>query len=116
MDSCATIRLAGRDYAVRTLTFRDLRNVLPLFPAALQWARCRLDDLSVVEGLDAAVGIIAVATGRSSEDVLDIPCNVIDVALAIIKVAEISGLIVSKDSSPGEPQAGQSTGVTSTPT
>ena len=98
MTDPVTIRLGGVDYAVRPLTLRQLRSVLPAFARA---AAITADD-----GVDAAIEILAAALSRNHPDVsremlLETEASVQELAEAVTAVARLSGLV-----SPGEAEAG----------
>ncbi len=94
----ATIRLGGADYAVRPLTLRQLRSVLPAF--------ARAGAIGAEDGVDAAIEILAAALSRDHPDVtrdrlLDTEASVQELAAAVTTVARLSGLVP-----PGEAGAG----------
>ena len=94
----ATIRLGGVEYAVRPLTLRQLRSVLPAF--------ARAGAIGTEHGVDAATEILAAALSRDHPEMtrdalLDTEVSVQDLAAAVTTVAKLSGLV-----SPGEAGAG----------
>ncbi len=93
-----TIRLGGADFAIRPLTLRQLRSVLPAF--------ARAGATGAEDGVDAAVEIIAAALSRdhpemTREALLDTQASVRELAEAVTAVARLSGLVAV-----GEAQAG----------
>jgi hypothetical protein len=98
MTDPATIRLGGADFAVRPLTLRQLRSVLPAF--------ARAGAIGAEDGVDAAVEILTAALSRDHPEVtrdtlLDTEASVQELAQAVTTVAQLSGLV-----SPGEAEAG----------
>ncbi len=98
MTEPAIIRLGGIGYAVRPLTLRQLRSVLPAF--------ARAGAIGAEDGVDAAIEILAAALSRDHPEVtrdalLDIEASVQELAVAVTVVAQLSGLV-----SPGEAPAG----------
>jgi hypothetical protein len=94
----ATISLGGISYAVRPLTLRQLRSVLPAF--------ARAGAIGADDGVDAAIEILAAALSRDHPEItrdalLDTEASVPDLAAAVTVVARLSGL-----ASPGEAQTG----------
>jgi len=98
MTDPVTIRLGGADFAVRALTLRQLRSVLPAF--------ARAGAIGAEDGVDAAIEILAAALSRdhpeiTRETLLDTEASVQELAEAVTTVARLSGLV-----SPGEAGAG----------
>jgi predicted transcriptional regulator len=94
----ATIRLGGMDFAVRPLTLRQLRTVLPAF--------ARAGAVGAEDGVDAAIDILAAALSRDHPEItrdalLDTEASVRELAEAVTTVARLSGLVA-----PGEAVAG----------
>ncbi len=99
MTDRTTITLAGRDYAIRPLTLRQLRTILPAFTRA-----ARLDAET---GVDAAIDIVAAAllrdhTELTREALLDIEVMPNELANAVGTIARLSGLVAV-----GEAEAGR---------
>ena len=93
-----TIHLGGADFAVRALTLRQLRSVLPAF--------ARAGAIGAEDGVDAAIEILTAALSRDHPDItrerlLDTEASVQELAEAVTTVARLSGLV-----SPGEAEAG----------
>jgi len=93
-----TITLGGAAFAVRPLTLRQFRGVLPAF--------ARAGATGAEDGVDAAVEIIAAALSRdhpemTREALLDREASVQELAEAVTAVARLSGLVAV-----GEAQAG----------
>jgi hypothetical protein len=98
MTDPVTIRLGGAAFAVRPLTLRQLRSVLPAF--------ARAGAIGAEDGVDAAIEILAAALSRDHPDItrerlLDTEASVQELAEAVTTVARLSGLV-----SPGEAEAG----------
>ena len=93
-----TIHLGGADFAVRPLTLRQLRSMLPAF--------ARAGAIGAEDGVDAAIEILAAALSRdhpeiTRERLLDTEASVQELAEAVTTVARLSGLV-----SLGEAEAG----------
>ena len=98
MTDPVTIRLGDADFAIRPLTLRQLRNVLPAF--------ARAGATSAEDGVDAAIEILAAALSRDHPEItrdalLETEASVQELAAAVTAVARLSGLVA-----PGEAQAG----------
>ncbi|HXP74619.1 MAG TPA: hypothetical protein VN823_10780 [Stellaceae bacterium] len=92
------ITLGGADFAVRPLTLRQLRSVLPAF--------ARAGAIGAEDGVDAAIEILTAALSRdhpgiTRDALLDTEASVQELAQAVTTVARLSGLV-----SPGEAEAG----------
>ena len=92
------ITLGGADFAVRPLTLRQLRSVLPAF--------ARAGAIGAEDGVDAAIEILAATLSRDHPEItremlLDTEASVQELAEAVTTVARLSGLVA-----PGEAQAG----------
>lgn len=95
----AVIRLGGVDHKVRAFTFKQLRDLLPRWPAAAS-------GLSAEGGVDAAIDVIAAALDEPRELVEQMPATVPEIFRALEIVAQVSGL-VPKEGDSGEPKAGE---------
>jgi hypothetical protein len=98
MAEMATIVLAGRSFALRPLTLRQLRVVLPAF--------VRAASLADEPAIDGAIDILAASLGRDHPEMtrdalLELEILPGELAAAVGAVARLSGLV-----SPGEAQAG----------
>jgi hypothetical protein len=90
MSETRAIRLAGTEYAVRPLTLRQLRLVLPAF--------ARAASVTSGEGVDAAIDILAAALSLDHPEVtrdalLDVEVSPRELADAVGAVAQLSGLV-----------------------
>ena len=105
MAETATISLGGRQFTVRALTFRQLRDVEEaLGRAAAPGARGRID-------FDAAIDILAAAVARGDaamtrDAILDLEGTKTELVEATRAVLRLSGYIDGGDMPPGEEQAG----------
>ncbi|HEX4111529.1 MAG TPA: hypothetical protein VH020_03255 [Stellaceae bacterium] len=105
MADAAVIRLGGRQFEVRALTFRQLRDIEAALGRALQAGPpARID-------FDAAVDVIAAALRRSDpaidrDAILDLEGTKSEFVAATRAVLRLSGYIESGESAPGEEQAG----------
>jgi hypothetical protein len=98
MTNTTTIRLGGAEFAVRPLTLRQLRSVLPAF--------ARAGAIGAEDGVDAAIEILAAVLSRDHPEItrdtlLDTEASVQELAQGVTTVARLSGLVSS-----GEAQAG----------
>jgi hypothetical protein len=98
MSETTTIRLGGAEFAVRPLTLRQLRTVLPAVARAARFTE--------EQGLDAAIDIVAAALARdrpelTREALLDMEVTPQELAAAVGAIAAASGLVPR-----GEAQAG----------
>jgi hypothetical protein len=98
MTDTTTIHLGGAEFAIRPLTLRQLRSVLPAF--------ARAGAIGAEDGVDAAVEILAAALSRDHPEMtraalLDTEASVQELAAAVTTVARMSGLVA-----PGEAGAG----------
>jgi len=90
MPEEAKITLGGAAFAVRALTLRQLRSVLPAF--------ARAGAIGAEDGVDAAIEILAAALSRDHPDItretlLDTEASVQELAEAVTTVARLSGLV-----------------------
>ena len=121
------IILGGNRYSVQPLTFGSLKHVLHRVNAAHEWASLGIRPLDQggnitaffdrsADGLDAAIEMIAAATGMPRSEVESIPANVFEAAIAIETIGILSGVLVPKKEAPqpGEAHRGKSTGTKST--
>ena len=111
----AVIILADQPITVSPLTLRMLREVLPILMEAVEWANLRVSDFAAFvrtsdRGLILAAQIIAAATGKTQEEVLDIPATLVEAALAIYTIGDLSGVLSRQETASGEAPAGTSTG------
>ena len=89
MTGDETIVLGGRAFALRPLTLRQLRTILPAFARAGEGGQ---------EAVDASADILHAALLRahpelSREDVLDLEMTVPEMNEAVAAIARISGLV-----------------------
>jgi len=92
------ITLGGRDFAIRPLTLRQLRDVLPAF--------ARAAGMTSEDGINAAIDIVVAALSRdhgalARDAILDLESTAQELARAVGAIARLSGLV-----SEGEPAAG----------
>jgi hypothetical protein len=105
MAETATIALGGRQFEIRALTFRQLRDIEEALGRALKaGAQTRID-------FDAAVDIVAAALTRTDpamnrEAILDLEGTKADIVAATRAVLALSGYVDGGEPSPGEDQAG----------
>ncbi|MDE2229904.1 MAG: hypothetical protein KGL11_12810 [Alphaproteobacteria bacterium] len=97
-----TIALGGRDYALRPLTLGQLRVVLPAFARAAK--------LNAADGIDAAIDILAAALARdhaslTRDALLELEVLPADLAAAVARIAELSGLVPKEGDGTGESPA-----------
>jgi hypothetical protein len=105
MTDVAVIRLGGRQFEVRALTFRQLRDIEAALGRALQAGPAARIDF------DAAVDVIATALRRSDstmdrEAILDLEGTKAEFVAATRAVLSVSGYIEKGAPTPGEEPAG----------
>lgn len=98
MSDITIIRLGGAEFAIRPLTLRQLRSVLPAF--------ARAAAITAEDGIDAAIEILAAALSRdhpemSRDALLEIEASVEELAQAVGAVATLSGLVPSGEAPAG---------------
>jgi hypothetical protein len=105
MADKAVIRLGGRQFEIRALTFRQLRDIEAALGRAFQpGPPARID-------FDAAVDVIAAALRRGDpsmdrEAILDLEGTKAEFVAATRAVLSLSGYIENGETAPGEEQAG----------
>jgi len=105
MTDTAEIRLGGRTYAVRPLTFRQLREIEDALGRAFKAGPLTRIDF------DAAVDILAAALGRvdpamTREAILDLEGTKVEIVVATRAVLRLSGYVEREANQLGEAQAG----------
>ncbi|HEV2263734.1 MAG TPA: hypothetical protein VGR79_04295 [Stellaceae bacterium] len=99
MSAPVSITLGTRDYTIRPLTLGQLRVVLPAFACAAK--------LNAVDGIDAAIDILAAALARDHRDLtrdalLELEMLPAELASAVARIAELSGLVPKDAKQAGE--------------
>jgi hypothetical protein len=103
MAETATIALGGRQFTVRPLTFRQLRDIEAALDQALKaGAQTRIN-------FDAAIDILAAALGRGDPTItrdalLDLEGGKDEIVAATRTILRLSGYV--GDTAPGEAHAG----------
>jgi hypothetical protein len=103
MAETATIALGRRQFTIRPLTFRQLRDIETALDQALKaGVQTRIN-------FDAAIDILAAALGRSDpaltrDAILDLEGSKDEIVAATRAVLRLSGYV--GDTAPGEAQAG----------
>jgi len=103
MAESITIKLGGRDFIVRPLTFRQLREIEAAIDASTKAGAVSVE-------FDAQVDIIAAALSRceppmTREQVLDLEVTKPQVGMAMRAILKASGYLEG-DQKPGEAPAG----------
>ena len=103
-----TITLAGRNYAVRPLTLRQLRDL----GICLAKGRAAPSDAAAAERLayDAMIETIAAALARdhpamTGEAILDLEISLVELQRANLAILEHSGLVVAAGKAAAEASA-----------
>jgi len=108
MDNVIT--LAGKQIEVQAPTFKQLRTLLPAINRVA--TAMKLNRLSEPEMQDFAV-VLAAGTGKSVEEIDDMPIKGIELPDAFATIIRVSGL---EEAASGEAQPVGVAGMTSTPT
>jgi hypothetical protein len=108
MDNVIT--LAGKQIEVQAPTFKQLRTLLPAINRVA--TAMKLNRLSEPEMQDFAV-VLAAGTGKSVEEIDDMPIKGIELPDAFATIIRVSGL---EEAASGEAQLVGVAGTTSTPT
>ena len=105
MAEAITIALGGRQFRIRALSFRQLRDIEEALGRALDaGAQTRID-------FDAAIDIVAAALTRTDpamnrDAILDLEGTKADIVAATRAVLNLSGYVAQGEAPPGEPGAG----------